>query len=79
MRESLANSSLVKCRKITQKYFFTKGKLERIVAHVLKTQPSCLFINSELKPGQIRNLKKLMEARLNNRKLPKGYHSTGGD
>lgn len=36
MRESLANASLVKCKKITQKYFFTKGKLEKLVGHIIQ-------------------------------------------
>ena len=73
LRESLATSSLLKCKKITQKYFFTKGKIEKIVSHVINTKIDCIFVNSELKPGQIRNLKKLIEARLNNTKLPKNY------
>jgi hypothetical protein len=50
-----------------------------IVDHIVRNQVSCLFINAELKPGQIRNLRKIIEARLNNKNPPKGYHSHGLD
>ena len=69
----MANSSLLKVKRITQKLYFTKGKVDQIAAHILKNSVDCVFINSELKPGQIRNITKIIESRLNNQSLPSGY------
>ena len=60
LRESLANSSLMKVKKTTKKTFFTKGKLFFIADYISKIETDCLYINSELKPTQIKNLKKFM-------------------
>ena len=64
---------MMKVKKITQKFYFTKGKIEELAAHVIQQNADCIFINTELKPGQVRNLKKVIEARLNDRNLPSGY------
>lgn len=66
LRESLANSSLIRARRITKKTFFTKGKLNFIADYLNKNQVDCLYINAELKPTQVKNLKKFIEARINN-------------
>lgn len=73
MRESLANSSLMKTKKVTKKTFFSKGKLEFIADYIRKNQMDCLYINAELKPTQIKNLKKIIEARMNNVSMGSAY------
>ncbi len=73
VRESLANSSLLKVRHITKKVFFTKGKLHYITDYLKQTNFDCLFINAELKPTQIKNLKKFIEARINDVSVASAY------
>jgi 50S ribosomal subunit-associated GTPase HflX len=50
----------MKTRRITQKFYFTKGKVEQIAKHIIDNDVDCLFVNAELKPGQLRNLKKVI-------------------
>ena len=69
----MANSSLVKVRNITKKIFFTKGKLEYITEHLKRSNFDCLFVNAELKPTQIKNLKKFIEARINDVSVASAY------
>ena len=58
---------------MTQKTFFTSGKLDIITSYLQYHDADCLFINTELRPGQVRNLKKVIEAKINGKPLPKGY------
>lgn len=51
---------MVKVRHTTKKTYFTKGKLHYIADFLKKTDFDCLFINAELKPTQLKNLKKFM-------------------
>lgn len=73
LRESLANSSLVKIKHATKKIYFTKGKLQYITDFLKKTDFDCLFINAELKPTQMKNLKKFIEAQINNLSVSSAY------
>lgn len=59
VRESLANKSLIRTRHITSKLFFTRGKAESIANFVRNNDIDCVFINNELSPVQIKNLRKL--------------------
>lgn len=80
LRESLANSSLIKAKKVTKKTYFTKGKLQYISEYLKLNPTDCLFINAELQPVQIRNLKKILEAKLNEVSIAGNYpRSWGGD
>lgn len=75
MRQSLANKSLIKTKYITSKLFFTRGKAEMIARFVKNNDIDCVFINSELTPVQIKNLKKLFEAKANNKDSPRSITS----
>ncbi len=46
MRESLANSSLIRARRITKKTFFTKGKLNFVADYIANNDVDCLYINA---------------------------------
>lgn len=63
----------MKVKKITQKLYFSKGKVDFLAQKIKETKADCLFINTELKAGQVRNLVKVIEARVNDRSLPSGY------
>lgn len=65
----------MKTRRITQKLFFTRGKAEVIGEFIRSQNVNCVFINAELGPGQIRNLKKLFESKLNDLDQPRGYNA----
>lgn len=65
LRESLANSSLIKTKRVTKKTYFTKGKLHFLAEYLRRNQLDCLYVNAELKPTQVKNLRKYLEARLN--------------
>lgn len=73
LRESLANASLVKIKHITKKIYFTKGKLHYIADYLKLIDFDCLFINAELKPTQMKNLKKFIEAQINNVGVASAY------
>lgn len=55
----------MKVKKTTKKTFFTKGKLFFIGDYLARNEADCLYINSQLKPTQIKNLKKFLEAHIN--------------
>jgi 50S ribosomal subunit-associated GTPase HflX len=75
VRESLANSCLVKVRHVSKKLFFGRGKLHSLAEFLRITPFDCLFINAELSPSQVKNLKKAIEARLNDISLASAYPS----
>ena len=59
MRESVARSSLIRCRKTSSTTYFTKGKLNELGLFI-KDDPSInvIYINSSLTPLQIKKLQK---------------------
>lgn len=59
LRESVARSSLIRCRKISSTNFFTKGKLNELGLYIKETQDiNAVYINSSLTPTQIKKLEK---------------------
>lgn len=59
LRESIARSSLIRCRKVSPSTFFTKGKLNEI-GHFIKDQQdiNVVFMNTSLTAVQIKKLEK---------------------
>jgi 50S ribosomal subunit-associated GTPase HflX len=62
LRESLANSSLVKVRNVKASTFFTKGRLNELGRYLQTTKVDVIFVNTSLSFVQKRNL----EITLNN-------------
>ena len=62
-------------RHITRKTFFTKGKLHYLTDYLKQTPFDCLFINAELRPTQLKNLGKFVEARINDLSVASAYPS----
>lgn len=59
LRESVAKSSLIRCRKISSTNFFTKGKLNELGLYIKETRSiNAVFVNSSLTPIQIKKLEK---------------------
>ena len=59
MRESVARSSLIRCRKISSTSFFSKGKLNELGLHIKETRDiNVIFINSSLTATQIKKLER---------------------
>jgi len=59
LRESVARSSLIRCRKISSTNFFTKGKLNELGLYIKETRDiNAIFINSSLTAIQIKKLEK---------------------
>lgn len=56
----------MRVRTVTKKTFFTKGKLHFLADYLHRNPADCLYINAELKPTQVKNLKKFLEAKINN-------------
>jgi 50S ribosomal subunit-associated GTPase HflX len=48
----------MKVRRVTSKYFFTKGKLQELGEFLCEKNIEAVFINNELSAIQIRNLEK---------------------
>lgn len=48
LRESIAKSSLIKIRRIKNKYYFTKGKLYEVGLFLKENNIDSVFINAEL-------------------------------
>jgi 50S ribosomal subunit-associated GTPase HflX len=56
LRNSIANSSLVKVKKIKASTFFSKGRLNELGEFIKKNKVNALFVNTVLSPVQQRNL-----------------------
>ena len=59
LRESVAKSSLIRCRKISSTTFFTKGKLNELGLFIKQEKEiNAIFINTTLTAIQVKKLEK---------------------
>lgn len=59
LRESIARSSIIRCRKISSTNFFSKGKMNELGLYIKETSDiNVVFINSSLSAIQIKKLEK---------------------
>ena len=59
LRESVARSSLIRCRKISSTNYFSKGKMNELGLFIKEnTDINVVFINSSLSAVQIKKLEK---------------------
>ena len=59
LRESVARSGIVRCRKISSTNYFSKGKLNELGLFIKeKEEINAVYINTSLTPAQVKKLEK---------------------